>query len=51
MDIKDLAGLSEPLTRLIEVISGGIGNVSESYLITHGSLIQTTDSPDCPAMP
>ena len=33
MDIKDLAGLSEPLKRLIEVISSGIGNVSKPYLI------------------
>lgn len=33
MDIKDIAGLSEPLKRLIEVISGGIGAVSRSYLI------------------
>lgn len=33
MDIKDLAGLSEPLKRLIEVISGGIGAVSRPYLI------------------
>lgn len=33
MDIKDLTGLSEPLKRLIEVISGGLGNVSKPYLI------------------
>lgn len=33
MEIKDLAGLSQPLTKLIEVISSGIGNLSESYLI------------------
>ena len=33
MDIKDLAGLSEPLTRLIEVIASGVGGVSKSYLI------------------
>lgn len=33
MDIKDLAGLSEPLKRLIEVISGGIGAISRPYLI------------------
>lgn len=33
MEITDLAGLSEPLKRLIEVISGGIGNVSKPYLI------------------
>ncbi|SFH13579.1 TIGR03899 family protein [Nitrosospira sp. Nsp14] len=33
MEIKDLAGLSQPLTRLIEVISNGIGAVSRPYLI------------------
>lgn len=33
MEIKDLAGLSAPLKRLIEVISGGIGTVSRPYLI------------------
>lgn len=33
MEISDLAGLSEPLRRLIEVISSGIGNVSKPYLI------------------
>ena len=33
MEIKDLAGLSKPLTRLIEVISEGIGAVSRPYLI------------------
>ncbi len=33
MDITDLAGLSEPLKRLIEVISDGLGNVSKPYLI------------------
>lgn len=33
MDIKDIAGLSEPLTRLIEVISGGLGALSKPYLI------------------
>lgn len=32
MEIKDLTGLSEPLTRLIEVISSGIGAVSASHL-------------------
>jgi hypothetical protein len=32
-DISDLTGLSKPLTRLIEVISKGVGAVSESYLI------------------
>lgn len=30
--IEDLAGLSKPLTRLIEVISAGIGAVSKPYL-------------------
>lgn len=33
MEIKDLAGLSKPLTRLIEVISNGVGAVTASYLI------------------
>jgi hypothetical protein len=33
MEITDLAGLSEPLKRLIEVISAGVGNVSKPYLI------------------
>ena len=33
MEITDLAGLSEPLKRLIEVISSGIGNVYKPYLI------------------
>lgn len=33
MEIKDLAGLSKPLTRLIEVISDGIGAVSRPYLL------------------
>lgn len=33
MEIKDLAGLSQPLTKLIEVVSNGIGAVSKSYLI------------------
>jgi hypothetical protein len=33
MDIKDIVGLSKPLTRLIEVISSGIGGVSRAYLI------------------
>jgi hypothetical protein len=33
MEIKDLAGLSKPLTKLIEVISKGIGNISEPMLI------------------
>ncbi|EMI23287.1 DUF2806 domain-containing protein [Rhodopirellula europaea] len=33
MEIKDLAGLSEPLTRLIEVISKGVGAVTQPYLI------------------
>ncbi|NKB31786.1 MAG: DUF2806 domain-containing protein [Pseudomonadales bacterium] len=32
-EIKDLAGLSQPLTRLIEVISAGIGNISGPYLL------------------
>jgi hypothetical protein len=33
MEIKDLAGLSEPFKRLIEVILQGIGAVSQPYLI------------------
>jgi hypothetical protein len=33
MEIKDLGGLSVPLTRLIEVVSNGIGAVSRPYLI------------------
>lgn len=33
MELNDLAGLSEPLKRLIDVISSGIGNVSKPYLI------------------
>jgi uncharacterized protein DUF2806 len=33
MEIKDLAGLSKPLTKLIEVVSQGVGNLSEPYLI------------------
>ena len=31
--IEDVAGLSKPLTRLIEVIAQGIGNVTTPYLI------------------
>ena len=33
LEIKDIVGLSKPLTRLIEVISSGVGAVSRSYLI------------------
>jgi hypothetical protein len=33
VEIKDLAGISEPLKRLIEVISNGIGNVYRPTLI------------------
>lgn len=33
MDIKDITGLSQPLTRLIEVISSGIGKVFSSHFI------------------
>jgi len=33
MKIQDLAGLSKPLTRLIEVVSKGVGAVSTPYLI------------------
>jgi uncharacterized repeat protein (TIGR03899 family) len=33
MEIKDLAGLSQPLTKLVEVLSSGIGQFSEPMLI------------------
>jgi len=33
MEIKDLVGLSKPLTRLIEVVSLGVGAVANPYLI------------------
>lgn len=33
MEIKDLTGLSEPLKKLIEVVSQGIGALSRPYLI------------------
>lgn len=33
MEIKDLVGLSQPLTKLIEVCSSGLGKVCEPYLI------------------
>lgn len=33
MDIKDLAGISEPLKKLIEVVSQGVGALSKPYLI------------------
>lgn len=33
MEIKDLAGLSKPLEKLIEVISAGVGGLSKPYLI------------------
>ena len=33
MEIKDLTGLSEPLKKLIEVASQGIGALSKPYLI------------------
>ena len=32
MEITNIAGLSEPIKRLIEVISRGVGNISEPYL-------------------
>lgn len=32
MEIKDLAGLSQPLTRLIEVIAQGVGTVGKPFL-------------------
>jgi uncharacterized repeat protein (TIGR03899 family) len=33
MEIKDLSGLSKPLTKLIEVVSKGVGAISKPYLI------------------
>lgn len=33
MEIKDLAGLSQPLTKLLEVIEKGVGAISRPYLI------------------
>ncbi|OIQ00754.1 MAG: hypothetical protein AUK35_02615 [Zetaproteobacteria bacterium CG2_30_46_52] len=33
MEIKDLAGLSDPLKKLIEVVSTGVGALSKPYLI------------------
>lgn len=33
MEIKDLAGISKPLTKLIDVCSKGLGHISEPYLI------------------
>jgi hypothetical protein len=33
MEIKDLTGLSEPLKKLIQVVSQGIGALSKPYLI------------------
>jgi hypothetical protein len=33
MDIKDLAGLSQPLTKLVEVVSQGVGKLPRPYLI------------------
>lgn len=33
MNIKDLAGLSEPIKKLIEVIAQGVGSISKPYLI------------------
>lgn len=33
MDIKDLVGLSEPLKKLIEVVSNGVGAITKPYLI------------------
>jgi hypothetical protein len=33
MEVKDLAGLSEPLKKLIEVVSTGVGALSKPYLI------------------
>ncbi|MCW8394317.1 hypothetical protein [Legionella sp. PATHC039] len=33
MDLKDIYGLSEPLKKLIETISNGIGAIFEPYFI------------------
>jgi hypothetical protein len=33
MDIKDLAGLSKPITKLVHICSKGLGSMSEPYLI------------------
>ena len=33
MGIKDLAGLSQPITKLIEVVSAGVGKITTPYLI------------------
>lgn len=33
MDLKDLAGISKPITKLIEVISQGLGAIYKPYLI------------------
>jgi len=33
MEIKDLTGLSQPLTKLIDVVSKGVGAISKPYLI------------------
>jgi hypothetical protein len=33
MEIKDLTGLSKPLTKLIDVVSKGVGAISKPYLI------------------
>jgi len=33
INIEDIAGLSEPLKKLIEVVSKGLGNLTESYFI------------------
>jgi uncharacterized repeat protein (TIGR03899 family) len=33
MEIKDLAGLSQPLTKLVEVIASAVGNISRPFLL------------------
>ena len=33
MDIKDLAGLAEPMKKFVEVVAQGVGGFSKSYLI------------------
>ena len=37
MEIKDLAGISEPLKRLVEVIAEGVGAVTYPYLVRNNA--------------
>ena len=46
IDIKDVFGLSGPLTRLIEIISSGIGKFYTPYLIrktTHAKVYEINE--------